>query len=65
MDRPVICLKHLADGSVLVAVEHPDGTTGPVRVDRGILVDELAFPRHTEVGRWIRIPVRPALTGEV
>jgi hypothetical protein len=50
---------------VLVAVEHPDGTTGPVRVDRGILVDELAFPRHIEVGRWIRIPVRPALTGEV
>ncbi len=56
MDRPVLLLKHLRDGSVLLAVEHPDMEGGPIRIDRDGLVNELAFPRRHEMDTWLRLP---------
>lgn len=56
MDRPVLLLKHLEDGSVLLAVEHPEREGGPIRIGRDGLVNELAFPRKYEVGSWLRLP---------
>jgi len=62
MDRPVLCLKHEDEESVLLNIEYPPGDRGgPIKMDRQSLINELAFPRQSEKGVWLRLPARRPL----
>ena len=57
MDRPVLCLKYLGLGVFLIGLEVPEGESrGLFEVERGVLLDEIAFPR-SEPSAWVRIPL--------
>lgn len=63
MDRPVLCLRHEDEKSVLLSIEYPPGDRGgPIRVNIRDLVVELSAPRQMDMGRWVRLTAsKPAL----
>jgi len=55
----ILKIKHFDDGTVGIMVEFTEEWSVGVKIDRDYLASEIAFPRRTEDGSWIRLRGNP------